>query len=152
MTSLEKLIAVEDIKQLKAAYFRCMDTKSWEEFPDLFTQDAVFDVRGALEMPKLEVDYAKQPVITGRAAILDFVRAGITPLISIHHGYMPEIEIISPMTAKAIWAMDDTLLPPPGGPFRKFQGYGHYFETYAFNGRWRIATLRLRRLHVEITS
>ena len=146
------LEAVEEIRKLKAAYFRCMDTKNWVEFPDLFTEDAVFDARGALEMPKSEPAYANEPVVSGRAAIVAYVSAGLAPLVSVHHGHMPEIEILSDTTATGIWAMYDLLVPPPGGPFRKFEGWGHYYETYRFAGRWRIATLRLRRLYVEITN
>ena len=145
------LRAKEEIRELKAAYFRCMDTKNWEEFPSLFTDDAVFDARGALEMPKPEAEYEKEPVVTGRAAILKYVRAGISPLTTVHHGHMSEIDVLSQVTAKATWAMEDILLAPPGAPFKRFQGYGHYFETYAFDRRWRIATLKLRRLFVEIT-
>lgn len=150
MTDLDKVLALEDIRKLKAAYFRCMDTKNWDELPGVFTQDAVFDVRGALENPKSEAEYAALPVVTGRAAIVDYVRTGLTPLTSVHHGHMPEIEILSPVSAKGLWAMDDLLILPAGGPFRVFRGYGHYRETYAREGLvWRIATLQLRRLYVE---
>jgi hypothetical protein len=152
MTDVEKLLVLEDIRRLKAAYFRCMDTKDWDDFPGLFTQDATFDVRGALEMPKSEDAYADEPVITGRAAILDYVRNGLTPLTSAHHGHMPEIEIISPVAATGVWAMSDILVLPAGGPFRVFRGYGQYRETYVREGgEWRIATLKLRRFHVEMT-
>lgn len=148
---MDTWFAREQIRQLKAAYFRCMDTKNWDEFPNLFTVDAVFDARGAFKMPKAEEEYEKEPVVSGRSAILEYVRSGISPLTSVHHGHMPEIEILSAVTAKATWAMNDILIPPTGGPFKKLEGYGHYFETYAFDGRWRIATLKLRRLLVEIT-
>ena len=30
---------IEEIKQLKARYFRLMDTKQWDEWADLFTDD-----------------------------------------------------------------------------------------------------------------
>jgi hypothetical protein len=71
--------------------------------------------------------------------------------VSAHHGHAPEIEIISTATARATWPMSDLLIAPAGGPFRSFRGYGHYWETYACqSGTWRIETLRLRRLYVEI--
>ncbi|GLR67138.1 bile-acid 7-alpha-dehydratase [Acidocella aquatica] len=152
MSAEARLLAIKEIGKLKAAYFRCMDTKNWGEFPDLFTADAVFDVRGALEPPKSEEEHAKEPVVNGRAAIVEYVRSGISPLTSVHHGHMPEIEILSGTSAKGIWAMEDMLIIPPGGPFKKFQGWGHYFETYRYEGRWRIETLKLRRLYVEITA
>ena len=127
-----------------------MDTKSWDEFAGLFTADATFDVRGALEMPKSEQEYAASLSSRGATQYFDYVRTGLTPLVSVHHGHMPEITISSPTTASAIWAMDDLLVPPAGGPFRIFRGYGHYRETYVREETtWRIATLQLRRLYVE---
>ena len=46
---VDTLLAIEAIKQLKARYFRFMDVHDWDEFRTLFTEDALFDVRGALE-------------------------------------------------------------------------------------------------------
>jgi hypothetical protein len=151
MMEAEKLIAIENIRKLKAAYFRCMDTKAWDELAEVFTPDAVFDVRGALEMPKSDAEYAREPVVVGRAAIVDYISAGLAPLISVHHGHMPEIDILSASEAKAIWPMSDMLIPPAGGPFKVFRGYGHYRETYRKDQSWRIATLQLRRLYVDIS-
>jgi hypothetical protein len=145
-----QLLAIGQIRRLKAAYFRCMDTKNWEELPAAFTEDSIFDVRGALEMPKDEAEYAKEPVLVGRRAIVDYIRTGLTSLISVHHGHEPEIEVISDVEARGIWPMEDILVAPAGGPFRIFRGYGHYRETYRRDdGTWRIAALQLRRLYVE---
>jgi hypothetical protein len=152
MNDTETLLAIEAIRKLKASYFRCMDTKNWVELAGLFTEDAVFDVRGALELPKSDEDYAKEPVIKGRKAIVEYIGTGLTPVTSVHHGHMPEIEITSATTAKAIWPMSDLLAMPPEAPFKLFRGYGHYRETYVREGSpWRIATLQLRRLYVEST-
>jgi hypothetical protein len=150
MTDIEKLVAVEQIAKLKAAYFRCMDTKAWDELPDLFTEDATFDVRGALEMPKPETAYAAEPVIRGRAAIVKHLSTALDSMVTVHHGNTPEIEILSPTQAKGVWAMSDILIPPDGKPFRIFRGHGQYRETYfRADGRWRIASLVLRRFYVE---
>jgi hypothetical protein len=152
MTDTETLLAIEAIRKLKAAYFRCMDTKNWVELAGLFAEDAVFDVRGALELPKSDDEYAKEPVVKGRKAIVDYISTGLSPVTSVHHGHMPEIEITTTTTGKAIWPMSDLLAMPPGAPFKLFRGYGHYRETYVREGgSWRIATLQLRRLYVEST-
>jgi hypothetical protein len=151
MDDLARLLAAQAIRNLKAAYFRCMDTKNWPELAELFTKDADFDVRGALEMPKADEEYAKEPTIRGRSAIVEYIRAGLAPLISVHQGHAPEITVDSAVSARAIWPMSDMLVAPEGAPFRVFRGHGHYFETYAPEaGTWRIATLRLRRLYVEM--
>jgi len=38
MRALEE---IEAIKQLEARYFRLMDTKQWEAWADVFTEDAI---------------------------------------------------------------------------------------------------------------
>ena len=48
MDGIERLQAIEDIKQLKARYFRCMDTKDWDGFAAVFTPDATMDVSGEM--------------------------------------------------------------------------------------------------------
>lgn len=149
MNDINTLIAIDAIKRVKAAYFRCMDRREWEEFATLFMEDAVFDVRGALEMPRPDEEYDEEP-ITGVSAIVDYVRTGLTPLISVHYGHMPEIELIDADNARGTWPMHDILVAPPSAPFKIFRGWGHYWETYRkTDGRWKIATLRLRRLYVE---
>lgn len=143
---LETLLAIEDIKRLKARYFRLMDGKDWEGFADLFARDALFDVQGALE----EAPTPTQEVICGRDAIVDYVRSGISPITSAHYGHMPEIDIMTEDSATGIWALADILRMPPGAPFARFHGYGHYHEEYVReDGAWRIAALRITRLMVE---
>ena len=145
---IDTLLAIEAIKQLKARYFRLMDTHDWAGFRDLFTEDAFFDVRGALEE---KPDVSGQEPITGADAITDYVRAGIDPIASAHYGHMPEIEILSDDHARGIWALADILRTPTGEPFRLFRGYGHYHEEYRkADGRWRIARLTITRLMVEM--
>ncbi len=42
--SLEQLWDIEQIKQLKARYFRLLDTKDWDAFADRFTDDCPHDL------------------------------------------------------------------------------------------------------------
>ena len=44
MNDLARLVAIEDIKQLKARYYRLLDTHDWEGFRSLWTPDAIMDV------------------------------------------------------------------------------------------------------------
>ena len=41
---LQDILDVEEIKQLKARYFRTLDTRAWEEFAQVFARDAVMEV------------------------------------------------------------------------------------------------------------
>lgn len=146
--SLETLLAIEEIKRLKARYFRLMDGKDWVGFAELFAQDALFDVRGALE-ENLEQEQEQEP-IRGREAIVNYVRSGISPMTSAHYGHMPEIDILTDNSATGIWALADTLRMPEGAPFAYFYGYGHYHERYIReDGVWRIAALKITRFMVE---
>jgi len=81
------------------------------------------------------------------------VRGFVGDVVTVHHGHMPEIEITSPTTARGIWAMEDMLRWPAGAPMREMHGYGHYHETYEkVDGRWRIKTIQLSRLRVDVDA
>ena len=54
MDAIERLDAVEQIKQLKARYFRCMDTKDWDGFAAVFGPDAVMDMSGEMRDQRTE--------------------------------------------------------------------------------------------------
>ena len=139
MDAVERLEAIEEIKLLKARYFRCMDTKDWAGYAQVFAPDAVMDMtsEGA-------------GVTTGNREIAAFVQGVVGDVTTVHHGHMPEIEITSPTTATGIWAMEDKLRWPDGAPMGSMHGYGHYHETYQkVDGGWRIKTLELRRLRVD---
>jgi uncharacterized protein (TIGR02246 family) len=146
MDAAERLEAVEEIKQLKARYFRTMDTKDWDGFASVFTPDAVMDMSGEMRDSRT----AGTGVTRGNRAIAEFVKGAVQPIETVHHGHMPEIEITSPTTARGVWAMEDKLRWPIGSPIRSMHGYGHYHETYEkLDGRWLIKTIALTRLRVD---
>ncbi len=64
---------------------------------------------------------------------------------TVHHGHMPEIEIVDADNATGVWAMED-LVQLPG---IALQGWGHYHERYRREaGSWKIASIRLSRLRL----
>ena len=135
----QQLVAVHEIEQLKARYFRLLDTKAWDEWGEVFTVDA------RMEIPESDT------VLDGRTEIVARVSSIIGPASTVHHGHTPEIEVLGPDDARGIWAMADlvTWRSASGEP-RGFQGYGHYHETYRREGgAWRIATTRLERLRKD---
>ncbi len=142
--TVEQLAAIEAIKVLKARYFRFVDTKAWDDFETLFTPDATLVIAEARPEP-----------FTPRA-LTDLLRAHYGRCVTVHHGHMPEITIDGPDRASGIWAMDDQRFfaaDDPSAPFAAAIGAGHYHETYALTaGGWRIASLRLTRLRLDITS
>jgi hypothetical protein len=165
-TDVERLLAIEDIKQLKARYFRTMDTKDWDGFQAVFAADAVLDCRHAMysrDPTSGSAIYGGKVIPEGEAVIearltkgaeniRKEVEASVGCMITVHHGHMPEIEITSPTTARGVWAMEDVLRGPPGWYLETLTGYGHYHETYErLDGRWYIKSLKLTRLRVDGT-
>jgi hypothetical protein len=142
------LADLEAIRVLKARYFRFVDTKEWERFGELFTDDA-----------ELDVPLVRAEPLRGRAAIVAAVSGNLAELVTIHHGHAEEVVFAGPDRARAIWPMSDLLLrtttslaPPASTGFGpRYEGYGHYVERYArgADGSWRIAHSELRRLHLE---
>lgn len=151
MNDTEKLFAIEEIKKLKARYFRSIDTKDVELFSTLFAEDCVCDFRGSATDPQSGVNYvpsATEAVNHGRANMVEAARGAFQIFNSVHHGHMPEIEITSPTTAKAVWAMMDLLQFPATGS--ALDGYGHYFETYEkIGGEWKFKTIKLTRIRLD---
>ncbi|RJG01337.1 nuclear transport factor 2 family protein [Noviherbaspirillum sedimenti] len=148
MNIADKLYAIEQIRLLKARYFRFVDTKQWDSLRAIFTDDATVFFAEAFDAPR--------PIDEGMTFIKDVLQ---TP-VSIHSGFMPEIEIVDANHAKAIWAMTDQIywLGSEGNPFgiSQMTGAGHYHETYRReNDVWKIETLkltRLRRLTIPLPS
>ena len=144
MTDAERILAIEAIKQTKAHYFRCMDMKDWDGFTAVFTPDATADYSTA------SADSAEWKA-AGAAKVVAFVRGVVEHAVSIHHGHMPEVELTSDTTARAVFAMEDLIYWPEGSRHRTMHGWGHYHETYEkIGGKWLIKTLRLTRLRVEM--
>jgi hypothetical protein len=143
MDAQSGLSEVEQIKQLKARYFRFMDTKQWQEWRSLFTDDMKY-WRDATREPS-----SAEPVTESGDAFVAMVSKNLQGAITVHHGHMPEIELTGERTARGIWAMEDLVDNPAQG--RAIRGYGHYHEEYekGDDGRWRIKRMRLTRIRVD---
>ena len=133
---------IEEIKQLKARYFRLLDTKRWAEWRGVFTDDCRFE--------------GTRRTFPDADDFVAATSAWLGPAVTIHHGHMPEIALTGTDTARGIWAMYDWVEfpePTPEGPFpggRGFVGSGHYEEAYRREaGAWKIALLRLTRLRLD---
>ena len=153
MDRLDKLWAMEEVRQLKARYFRYLDTQDWVGMRTIWTADAIFDARtahtiggSAQSAPSGSDDW----VYSGCDSIVDFISA-VATLPSAHHGHCHEIEVLSPTEARGIIAMEDRIWPITGATHRtSLHGYGHYHEVYrCVDGRWRIARSQLTRLNVS---
>jgi SnoaL-like domain len=139
MDDTAKLLAIEQIKTVKARYFRFVDIKNWTGLRSLFCDNATLHYTDSDQGP-MPLD-----------AAMKFVVSALDDAISIHHGHMPEIDIQGPSRAAAVFAMEDQVYWPENStnPFGilKMHGAGHYHDTFERqNGEWRIASLKLTRL------
>jgi hypothetical protein len=146
MNDIEKLLAIESIKNSKARYFRGLDSKDWNLYGSSFAPDAEMDMREQSRDPN--------NLIVGRENIAAYVSRQLDGIITVHHGHTPEIEFTSNTTANVIWAMEDFLWkkdPAVQKPFSRLNGWGHYIETYRKVGdAWLIHTTTLTRLHMDM--
>jgi uncharacterized protein (TIGR02246 family) len=130
---------VEAIKQLKARYFRTMDTKDWAAMRRLFADDVVMDTTES-----------GGGVVTGADSFMEFLVPTLADAVTVHHGHMPEITLISASTATGVWALHDEIVWPDGTAMR---GDGHYHEAYVkVDGEWRIRSSTLTRLRMDLTG
>lgn len=131
---------IEAIRRLKARYFRCIDTKDWDGLRAILCDDVDIDVHA---------DSGRR--YTGADAFVTSVSRNLAGATSVHHGHMPEIDILGVDEATGVWAMEDEIWFPPGGPIEHLHGYGHYHERYRrVDGEWRIAALTLVRIRRDV--
>ena len=130
---------LEAIRQLKARYFRTMDTRDWAAMREVFTDDVAIDTTEA-----------GGPAMTGADQFVAFLADTLAGAVTVHQGHMPEITLTTPTTATGIWALNDVIVWPTG---MRLDGYGHYHETYVKVGsEWKISSSTLTRLHIDVTA
>ena len=137
MPGQEQVVDRIAICEAKARYCRMLDTKDWEGFTNLFTEDYELDVSDGTGMA----------VIKGRDAAMAMVRASIGTAKTAHQVHSPEIALDGD-EARVIWALQDRVIWTDD---RSLTGYGHYHERWVRRaGEWKIAALKLTRLFIEM--
>jgi SnoaL-like domain len=153
MNSIGRLLATDEITQLKARYFRGVDSNDGELVRSILSEDCVLDYMGCCTDPMTKTDFipAMNVVLRGRASWKSDGMASLG-IVSVHQGHNFELEFGSDTTAKGIWSMTDRLYFPPGGAFSVMIGYGHYLETYEkLEQGWKLKTTRIKRIRVEVS-
>jgi len=133
---LHALLNLEELRALKARYCRYVDTKQWDAWRGIFTEDVVF---AGLSAPFATLD-----------EFIETQRCRLGDAVSVHHCHTPELELTGPQTAKGLWAMCDYVEYPWQAERRGFVGYGFYDEEYRLEeGEWKISRLRMERLRID---
>ena len=96
MNTLDELVAIRAIEGTKARYCRFMDTKRWDDWGMLFTEQATMDVSEDVT-PEMG-----QQIFHGRTAIVAQVRSVVGSARTVHQVHSPEITLESSTAATAI--------------------------------------------------
>jgi hypothetical protein len=157
MDDLQRLTAIDCIRQAKARYLRAVDTGDMALGRDMLADDCVLDFRACWTDPGTGEDLWPEinVVMNGSASFSPegFAALGVvSEHTSAHHCYTYEVEFTDDSHAQATWAMTDRLFMPAGGKYSQLTGYGYYHETFVRVGDgWRMKTMRVSRLRVEGT-
>lgn len=146
MSDIEKLAAIAEINNLKARYYWNLDTKNWDGLKGCLSKSFVADFREAAGERREELYFE------GGDKFVDSLLPVVGTAVTVHRAFLPEIEILSPTSARALWAFEDYVWPEEGKmPFKWIHGFGHSHDTYSVaDGKWVIETLRLTRIRSEM--
>lgn len=137
--TLEDLLDLHAIQQLKHRYLRFLDQKDFAGIGGLLTDDAHASYGGGAK----ELD--------GREAILAFLTEsmGSEGMLTSHRGGQPEIELVGPDEATGIWALEDVVIHQDFGV--TIHGASFYEDVYRrVDGEWKIARTGYKRTYEEI--
>lgn len=139
--TLEQLSDLEDIRQLKARYFRCIDTGAEAELATLFAEDVEIDLKGGGYRLRVQ----------GRAEMVDFIGSSFnSDIVAMHHGHTPEIAFAGPDLAKGTWYLQDRFIDPVRGT--DTVGSSLYHDTYRRTAEgWKIAASEYERVYEEVS-
>ena len=97
---IQRLMDIEAIKQLKHAYFRCIDTANFDELETLFHDDITVHLVGGFYEWKLQ---GKEEFMASQR------RSFHQQAVGHHNGHQPEIQILSETEATGIWYLTDNM-------------------------------------------
>jgi hypothetical protein len=134
---IQRLMDIEAIKQVKHAYFRCIDTANYDEIATIFHADVSVRFKGGTYEWKLD----------GRDAYIEALRSSFTrEAIGHHNGHHPEIQMLSETEATGIWYLVDNMWVLNFDFFTT--GTALYWDRYLkVDGRWTIRETSYERIY-----
>jgi hypothetical protein len=138
------LETLEEIRQLKYRYLRCVDEKLWDELADVLTPDATIDYGTRV--------YGKPLTFTGRDELIAFFRASLGPgIVTVHAAGQPEITVDG-ATATGTWRFSDTVIAAEHRVV--IVGSAFYKDRYerCADGQWRISHTGYTRTYEAMMS
>jgi hypothetical protein len=139
MNDIETLLALEEIKLLKARRDRAVDTKDWALYRSLHADDHVSHNDGYERWESADV------MIANVSRLLDESKT------SVHHSHTPDITFQSDTEAKSIYGMEDLIFDTASGELL-IHGFGFYYESYVKrDGKWLFISRQLKRTLVRVS-
>lgn len=134
---IQRLMDIEAIKQLKHAYFRCVDTANLEELATLFHDDVTVHFRGGNYEWKLQGKHEY---------VASIGQSFTTEAVGQHNAHHPEIQILSDTEATALWYLADNMWILNHN--FKTHGTALYWDRYLkVDGRWLIKDTNYERIY-----
>jgi hypothetical protein len=138
------LETLEEIRQLKYRYLRCVDEKLWDELADVLTPDATIDYGTRV--------YGKPLTFAGRDELIAFFRANLGPgIVTVHAAGQPEITVDG-AAAAGTWRFQDTVIAAEHRVV--IVGSAFYQDRYqrCADGQWRISHTGYTRTYEAMMS
>lgn len=140
MDDLARLLALEDIKLLRAKYCRSIDSHDFARLGTILTEDFLLDLS-----PTGKVLGSEVKPVHGRAAVLELMEKGFSQLrMLLHIVTIPEIEFQDDAHATGVWRQETFIkenrpdIPGTG------IAYATVFDSYRKEGgRWLIGSVRV---------
>lgn len=135
--NIQQLMDIEAIKQLKHAYFRCVDTANLEELGTLFHEDVKVRFKGG----------GYEWNLNGRQEYVDNIGMAFSKeAIGQHNAHHPEIQILSDTEATAIWYLADNMWILNHNALTT--GTALYWDRYVKeDGKWLIKETSYERIY-----
>lgn len=139
-TQIQKLNDIEEIKSLKGKYFRCLDSKLWDELETTLS-------------PNIVTSYSNgKLVFNGPKEVTNYFKSVMpSEQLTLHMGHTPEITIDSETVATGRWYLQDHLIYT-GGKYEGLdvQGGAFYVDKYEkVDGKWYILETGYTRIYEE---
>ena len=126
---INKLLEIEMIRQLKARYFRSLDTNDWDMFGNCLAEDCTASYGDG------------KYTFSGREEIVGFMSANMSAgtFLSMHNGHHPEISVADDgLTATGVWYLQDMILDLQNKV--RLYGTGIYSDKYVHgDSGWQIS-------------
>ena len=130
---------IESIKQLKARYFRALDSKDWELMKSCLAENCVAKYDGG----KYSFE-GREGIVECFSSYMDDPK-----LIFLHQGHHPEITILNESEATGIWYLQDIVISLENNT--TLRGAGFYHDKYIkINNNWLISSTGYERTFEEI--